>query len=496
MRLPKPAGMPAFVCLLFAGFVLAGSLAAQDAVYIIEEVSFQLDGRTQPRILEEKLEIKKGARFESREKLEAYLLDKEAILHSQRILETGSITYTAADNPDGSRGAHVFVVAEDTWNVLALPHLKFDSNKGTFLGIRFRDNNFFGSMEPLKIDIDYIIGDGDNSNGFEQELQFVIPFQLFRHDWRLRALEKAEYTSENSGWKVNSEAGIAVDFPYNEQIWTLEYVQGFYYKDEDFYGDHYYLSSKLLFGSDFTLPVDMGWLGSLKYRPDVFTGVKYRPDRELSEDRRGTEPGLSQKLFTSRVDWKGNFREGADLSVKNEFAWNLEEREWRNGMQWAAIGHKSLSFMGVSGRLSGFYQFFKDRGPEDDDEVGKPIRGILDDRLRGDAAIFLNLDFPVKMWVWFLDPYIEVQAGPFFDAALIKHRGDSFRLDGMYYSAGIEVVGFPLFLSRSIYLRMSLGLDLEAFFDDHKLTGFAPRKDANGKEWKRLEAFIGFGHHY
>jgi hypothetical protein len=476
--------------------------AKPGAEYIIADVFFQLDGRTQERILKKKLDIEKGKRFSTREELEDYLLDKEIILHSQRVLETGSITYTVQEGPGGVLAVQVFVVAEDTLNVLGLPHFKYDSNKGLFLGLRFRDNNFFGSMEPLRLDIDYIIGGGDNSNGFEQEIQFVIPFRLFQHDWRLRALEKAEYTTESSGWKINAETGLALDLPYNEQIWTLEYVQGYYYKDDDYYGDHYYLSSKLLFGSDFSLPFSAGRLGSLKYRPDVFTRVKYRADRDLSEDRRGVEPGFSHKVFVSRVDWKENFREGADLSVKNEVAWNLRESEWRNSVELALVGHKALSFMGVSGRLSGFYQFFRDKGPEDDEEVGKPMRGILDDRMKGDAAIFLNLDLPVKMWVWFLDPYIEVQVGPFFDLALIKRRGEHFQRDGMYYSAGIEAVGFPKFLSRSIYFRASLGLDLEAFFDDRKLTGPVPEKKAdhpprnNGEPWKRLEAFIGFGHHY
>jgi hypothetical protein len=511
----RPALLPALVTLLCASFVFAAPLAAQDtpnqepAAYVIEEVFFQLTGRTQESVLRKKLDIKKGRVFASREDLEAYLLDRETVLQSQRVLEQGSISYTTEDKPGGSHTVQVFVIAEDTWNIIGLPNLKYDSNEGFFLGARFRDNNFFGSMEPLKLDIDYIIGDGENSNGFEQEIQFVIPFRLFRHDWRVRALEKAEYTTESKGWKINAETGLAVDFPYNEQIWTLEYVQGYFRKDEDYYDDHYYgdrsyLSSKLLFGSDFTLPVSAGWLGDLKYRPDVFTRVKYRPDKELSEYRRGTEPGFSHKLFTSRIDWKENFREGADLSVRNETAWNLQETEWRTSVEWSLSGYKALSFMGLSGRLSGFYQFFRERGPWDDDEVGRPIRGILDDRLRGDSAIFLNLDAPVKMWVWFLAPYLEVQAGPFFDAALVKRKGETFKLDDAYYSAGMEVVVFPTFLSRSIYLRASLGIDLEAFFDDHKLRGVIPKKekdlnkDMNGKDrqWKRLEAFIGFGHHY
>jgi hypothetical protein len=486
---------------------LAPGLGAQEepaggAGYVIEEIFFQLEGRTQEKILKKKLAIEKGRSFATREELEEYLVDKEVILLSQRVLETGSVTYTAREEPGGVFSVDVFVVAEDTWNMLGLPHFKYDSNKGVFLGLRFRDNNFFGSMEPLRLDIDYVLGEGGNSNGFEQEIRFVLPFQLFQHDWRLRGMDKAEYTTESGGWKIISEMGLAVDFPYDERVWTLEYVQGYYYKDKDYYGDHYYLSSKLLFGSDFSLPLSVGKLGSLKYRPDVFTRVKYRPDRDLCEDRRGVEPGVSHKFFVSRIDWKDNFREGADLSATNEIAWNLREAQWRNSVELALTGHKALSFMGLSGKLSGFYQFFRDKGPEDDDEVGKPMRGILDDRMAGNAAVFLNLDFPVKMWVWFLDPYLEVQAGPFFDFAVIKRRAEYFRRGGVYYSAGIEAVAFPKFLSRSIYFRASLGLDLEAFFDDRKLTGPVPHKKADhpprpgGEPWKRLEAFIGFGHHY
>jgi hypothetical protein len=500
MKKPPLLCFAAFAFFLLLSFSLKAQEGGDEAeAYIITEVSFQLDGRTQGHILEKKLEIKKGARFASRKALEAYLLDREEALRSHRVLETGSVTYITGEIGEGGRAVHVFVVAQDTWNIIGLPNLKYDSNKGFFAGFRFRDNNFFGSMEPLRLDLDYIIGEA--SNGFKQEMQFVIPFRLFEHVWRLRSLEKAEYLTQGGGWKINAETGLAVDFPYNEQIWTLEYVQGFYYRDKDFYDDHFYHSSKLLFGSDFTLPVDMGWFGGLKYRPDVFTRLKYRPGRDLSTERRGVEPGLSHKIFVSRVDWKENFREGAHLSVGSEHAWNLNEERAKQMLEWAFIGHKALSFMGVSGRLSGFYQFFKERGPEDDNEVGKSIRGILDDRLRGEAAIFVNIDLPVKMWVWFLEPYIEVQAGPFFDLALVRRRDRAFSREGLYYSAGLEVVGFPKFLSRSIYVRASLGLDLEAFSRDHKLRGEVPEKDMDAppiddKPWKRLEAFIGFGHHY
>jgi hypothetical protein len=474
-------------------------------VYVIKDVVYHLTGRTQQVVLEKRLEIKKGAAFSSEKELTAYLADRREILLSQRVLDKANLTYTLhsptgeKDSVDDVGGAeyevYVFVSAEDTANWIITPFFKYDSNSGLLLGLRFRDYNFFGSMEELKLNLDYLFGKKENGNELKQELAFLIPFRFLEHTWRLRTAEKLGYKMDGKTWKFDAETGLAVDFPQGERDWTLEYVQSYYYNDTDFYGDRYYTESKLLFGTGFDLPLQLGRIGSVKYRPDVFTRVKYRHNKDLSPERRGVEPGLSQTLFSRRIDWKDNFREGADLSLTIETAWNLRESRWKNTIDWAAIGHKAFPWLGLSSRLEGYFQFFQEKGPQFDDELGKPIRGILDDRLRGDAGLFLNIDIPVKMWTWFLDPYLEVHAGPFFDMALIRRKGEGFKPKDAYYSGGLQVMLFPRF-SRSIFIRGFLGIDLEAFFDDHKLTGDAPRADANGKPWSRLEAYIGFGHHY
>ncbi len=465
-----------------------------DGAFIIQDVTFRITGRTWERALEKKIDIHKGRTFATIQEVEAYLKDREQLVRNQRVLSEGKITYTTSALPDGKTAVHVTVETRDTWNVVLLPYFKYDSNSGLLLSIRARDFNFLGSMEALKLNLDYTFTDtGDNE--FGNELTFTVPFRLVDKDWRFGLSQGLTYNAGTGDYIFNLTTSMAVDFPVKRRDWTLEFSQSYLYDDTDSYGDHQYHQSKIAFDTDFDLPWTLGRLGNLRYGPGVFAQVKYRFDRSLSDRRRGVEPGFTHSVFVERVDWHGNFRDGAALSLGNTLIYNPVEDLWRNSIDWSAAGHKAFSWVGFSGRFSGFFQFDRERGPADSDAVGAPIRGILDDRLKGDSGLFVNTDIDVKMWMWFLDPYFEVQAGPFLDLALVKRRGESFNPGEMYYGGGVQVVVFPKF-ARSLYLRASLGFDLEAVLDDYRIKGFAPREDDDGKRWKRWEAFIGFGHHY
>ncbi len=495
----RPGKKVAVACVAFlfaAGIAAAqgGPAVKDEKKFVIQDITFQITGRTWERALEKKIEIEEGRTFVTIGEVEAYLKDREQVVMNQRVLSEGKVSYTTSARPDGMTAVHVVVTTVDTWNVIVLPYFKYDSNSGLLLSIRARDFNFLGSMETLKLNLDYTFTDtGDNE--FGNELSFIVPFRLVDKDWRFGLTQGLTYNADDDDYKFDITASMAVDFPVDRQDWTLELSQAYVYDDDDYYGDRRYHQSKVAFGTDFDLPWTLGRLGALQYGPDVFAQVKYRFDKELSEERRGAEPGFTHAVFVERVDWYGNFRDGAELSFGNTVIYNPGEARWKNSLDWKAVGHKAFSWIGISGRFSGFFQFDKERGLEDGDDVGEPIRGILDDRLQGDAGLFLNTDIAVKMWMWFLAPYFEVQAGPFLDFALVKREDESFKLDEMYYGGGLQVVVFPKF-ARSLYLRASLGFDLEAVLDDHQITGLAPRRDDDGKRWRRWEAFIGLGHHY
>ena len=52
------------------------------------------------------------------------------------------------------------VYTRDTWNLIALPYFKYDSNSGLLLALRGRDYNFFGTMQTLTLNLDYFPNSG------------------------------------------------------------------------------------------------------------------------------------------------------------------------------------------------------------------------------------------------------------------------------------------------------------------------------------------------
>jgi hypothetical protein len=458
--------------------------------FVIEDVVYNISGLTWERILAKRADIKKGKTFTNLADLEAYLADRRQVIINQRVLAEADLTYTTRDLPDGNVGVLVSVNTKDTWNIVLLPYLKYDSNTGLLLSLRGRDFNFLGSMETLKLDLDYLFNPDTKEHEFGQELAFVLPFRFVNYDWRFGLEEGLTYNASEDDYEFRLISSVSIDLPFYMQDWTLSFSQGYFYNDSDSYGDTSYHQSKAAFGTEFELPYEFGHLGVLKYKPQVFTQVKYHAGRDLSEERRGVEPGFTHELFVERIDWIGNFRDGAYISLGNTDIYNLRDLRWKNSLNWKVVGHKAFPWIGLSGRLSGFLQFDKELGVEEDDNVGEPIRGILDDRLMGDAGIFLNTDFLLKMWLWKLDKVFEVQAGPFIDMALVKRKGESFNLGDLWYGGGVQVLVFPKF-ARSLYIRASLGFDLEAVLEDGGLSGSASR---DGK--KKWEMFIGLGHHY
>ena len=86
--------------------------------------------------------------------------------------------------------------------------------------------------------------------------------------------------------------------------------------------------------------------------------------------------------------------------------------------------------------------------------------------------------------------WFTAQLSPFFDAAYFQYGGEDDDWDPMWYGAGLEGFAY-LKSSRSVYLRVSFGVDLQAMMEGGGLSDPAPRDD--GQRW---ELYIGLGHHY
>ncbi|POR05357.1 hypothetical protein AU468_01370 [Alkalispirochaeta sphaeroplastigenens] len=465
---------------------------------VIHEVSWTLQGRTRRWVLEQLLEIKEGLEFPSEEALEEFIREQQQLLTNQRELQSSSISYEILppDSPDthdplAPRLLHVTVETQDTWNVIALPYVRYDSNDGLLLSFRIRDYNFFGTLQDLRIDLDYEFTD-DDENIVTLSSEFKLPFQVFQRDWAL-VMEQSLSLEED---EFDLELGIGLEYYFSwlRRDWTLGFMQEYRYLTDDDEDDNDYFTNSLTLGTGIDLPLRLPGFGQLRYLPSVKGEVKYRPGG-ISEERKGTTAGFEHGLRAGRANWDGNYRQGLTLALENENTYNITTDSWDQEITTRVSGYRAFlrggrdgwPRLGISGSLSSFYLI---NGADDDqDDAAKDARGIMNDKMNGDLGIFLNLD--VLFTVWTLRPIFEMQIGPFFDIAYVRdtrgdfHESSSFdRHRDIQYSAGFSVIGFPLF-ARSLFLRGTYGLDLEEIYD-----GTSPL-DGNARV-----IFIGLGHHY
>lgn len=454
--------------------------------YIIRKITYIIEGKTRENVLSHYLDIKPGESFSTEEELTLFIEDKLQLIDNQRSLAEGNIKtiYSIDSNNPGKNFVDLEIFVKDTWNYLVLPYPKYDSNTGFLLSLRGRNYNFLGGMETLSLNLDYI---KPPTGGSEYSLNggFAVPFYLFGYNWKFDFSENIIITPENP-LKLYTKAGLSVDIPLDNLTWKASIDQNYYLnQDGEADVDGSYMMTAARFGSSIPTGLELPLFGELSYSPGITTSLAYKPFDTLSEDRKGYDLGGDHGISAGRINWLGNFRDGASLSASQNLRYNFTTDLWLSSQNFEFQFHKALGWGGISSRLKGSY-LYNSTGTG----IGEPIRGILNDRLDGDASVFLNLDFPVKIWIWFLDRWFEGHISPFFDYALVRPENGNFSLDEGWYGAGIEGFAF-LKAARSIYLRVSVGLDMEAIFDGAMPGDPAPRDGAS-----IYTIFIGLGHHY
>ena len=502
-RRPKP-----YLWLALAVWTLSGipaALFAQDQdppaeapadgpAFMISEVTYRIEGRTRRWVLEDLLDLEPGRSFASEEELLAHLAQQQQQLVNQRSLQSALVT---ASYPDGDMVGgeavlvDVLVETEDTWNVIVLPYARYDSNTGLLLSLRGRDYNFFGTLTELELNFDYERTD-EEQDLFTISSQFSVPFRMLERRWRLIMDQNLEIEGDEFDFDLGLGLGYMVELFGID--WEAVYEQRYRYITNDELGDGSFLTSRVSLASGIGTGLLLGPFGELEYQPELYAETNYRPGGSISDARRGVTVGFDQGLAAGGFDWIGNYRRGLRLRLQNENAWNVTRDRWDTEVNAQVAAFLPLwqpdptewPKAGISAALGGFYLI---NGAEDDqDDAAADARGILNDRMQGDVAAFLNLDALVTVWT--LEPIFEAQFGVFLDTAFVRDTRGTFgssALDlerDLRFGSGIEVIGFPLF-ARSLYVRGSLGFDLRTMID-----GASPlSSDAR-------EIFIGLGHHY
>lgn len=452
--------------------------------YQITAVDYQIEGKTREGPLSDRLEIKIGMKFQDIVSLEAYIEDKRQVLANERVLESSDILLVQGEMKEGIVPVTLVVKARDTWNLIILPYPKYTTNDGLLLSLRIRNYNFLGSMENLNVDLDYRFDENKNSS-FGVGVSFDLPFVMADLDWAIATSQvfaynfsgRLTYTSKNT---------LRLYLEGERFLWTVRAGQHlFWNEDGDLDTDLDKVVLQTLGG--ISTEVDLfrlGDLGFLTLTPDLEIGSKYLAEGgTISEDRRGAYVSASYTFKTGRADWIENLRRGTVLSVQNAFSYNFHSESWGITVTTQARHYEAWNNrIGLNSRLTVYGSLLGIS-----EGIGGYIRGIPDTNIDGDYAAFVNLDLPIRLFDFkpsllikkdWLD--FEAHAAPFVDAALVRNgEGADFE---PYLCGGLELFGF-LKRSRSIYARLSLGVNALGYFEDRSLSG-------------NYELFFGLGHDY
>jgi hypothetical protein len=474
-------------------------------VYVIRDIVFNSAGRTQPFALMYHGEFRIGERISGAENLEKYIQKKTQLLLNQRVLSTVSVDYAAGDaGEDGLIPVDLFITTTDTWNIIALPYAKFDDNTGFELTLKARDYNFLGAMSPLRIDLGYTLDEDylwDFSKGsFNFMIDSNTPFKALGYNWNFNFDHYFSFI-HNEPLYYKNVTGLSMELPYERTTFTFGFDENIIFNEENEdkyeadYGKRFeggYMSSELYASWKIPLGFTIGHFGELNYIPKIAGKINYRPGGDVDVPRKGPTGTFSHTIGFGQIDWKGNYRDGLEIEVKNSNEYNFFKEKWEKEISFSGTGHFFLArIFGVSSRLQ--YRHWFD---EPYDNGGDALRGIRNNDVYADYMLSLNMDFPFRLLRLYPSELFnnnnlrlfdfELHTSPFIDLALVRDPIYDISLspEELLYSGGIEFIIFPAFM-RSIYLRISVGFNLRKFMETKTIPAGNDR-----------ELFIGLEHHY
>jgi len=499
-----------------------------DAVFIIDKFDFNIKGMTKPYAIIRNGELKTGEIFNGYEALQKYIADKTQLLLNQRVLKTARIDYTVGEKQaDGKYPLVLLISTEDTWNIIALPYPKYDSNTGFELILKARDYNFLGAMNPLRLDIGYKL-DENNLSSLIVELESDTPFTAFGFNWNFTFNNYFNYRPQVSTdvfehFFYQNTSGLSMELPVKRTTFTFGFTEYLKLNEEnaDRYKPDYgkfqtgvYMASVL--STSWKIPTGLlvGDYGELTYLPGISTTFNHEfPKWPLADFRRGPMMGFSHSLGFDKIDWLGNRRKGLSASFSNSYSYNfyqIDEDAKALSLSYSVSGkgHFIISdSFGVSTYLQFRHWFYHD--PDYNDSAGDALRGIMDNAVHADYMLSLNLDFPVKILEflpskWFKTEKLrffdfEMHVSPIIDMALY-HDPESniaFSFKNMLVSGGMEIIVFPGFM-RSLYVRVSVAWNFIEQINNPREYYLNPVLPIlpHLPEGRNREIFFGIGHHY
>lgn len=485
--------------------------------YKITEIVYKISGLTKQTPLSKAVPIEKDTLFFSKEELEEYIETLNIEFKNLRTLESHRIETEFLPAEDGLIPVKLTIYTKDTWNIIALPYPRFDSNSGFQLKLKVKDFNFFGFMQTLNVDVVYE-NDENEKSAFSFKTDFAIPFKAGPVDltWDIKA---GLAFKEKQKPEFEFSTGLDAAYTYKNITLHAGFIQGINIyglqqpktpadktgEDSDSKKDQ--ASSSYYFTDTFYLymPVEIyktQSAGVLTWTPYFSLGGNWKFGKITDEKLRGMKVKWSHTLAMGKINWHKNFRHGYSFEVDNAYEYNTL---WdKVNISFSANSNGFYSFWDRIG-LYGNFNFFYNLHGKTSNKAGEQLRGILNKRVSTDTAFTLNMDFPIKIglfkfeeitgiqWTRFLG--FELHVVPFLDIALTHDikSGTYFNPKHGWYSGGMEIIVYPVKM-RSIYGRISIGQDLTGIKTFKDL--FRLRRISERDGLPATEIFIGIGLHY
>ena len=529
--------------------------------YKVTNIIYTIEGKTKEYALDRNLDINKHKVFATKDDFDVFLEDLKKRLDSNRIFKETSVEATFEDaSEDGIIPVTLSISAKDTKNRIFLPYPKYKSDDGKFPSggsayLKVKDYNFLGLMNTLTMALSVELeteNEGEPMDktfglSFDYDLPFSVdPFKLtWENDFSI------DYTIGDSAPEYDITTGFDIKLPFDIFALDLELKQSVA-RNEDYieYGDAIYFTEF----EKFSIPITVGEIenwGKVTYSPFI-SATQYWDKDGISIDNeslRGLETKFGHTISSSRIDWNGNFRNGASVSVEQSYIYNSYNRALTPYYEGELKIFLASKYAGLAMRFLTFQnvQTYSNSGMTGK-KIGDELRGIRDSQkfdndywtdgeenevykaspyaLKTPAALIFNFDFPIKVfttdWMslrekiitgFFMpvfhtsdDPLImkpfkilkdldfELQFSPFVDVGLTYNRATKkqYSLRDGFYAGGLEMLVYPAKF-RSIVVRTSFGVDIGRKIFKNKLDLDTDWRRTSTSTW---EAYIGLGLHY
>jgi len=484
-----------FLAVCFSGFSQEAEAEAEiltqtqdNSIYVINSFNYNVKGLTRPFALNDKAQIEVGHEITGRANLEKFIQDKKQLLINERVLKDNvRIEYTVAEPLEsGKYPVDMEIYVEDTWNIIALPYPKYDSNSGFELTIKARDYNFLGTMQPLRIDLGYRY-DQDGESYFDLMLDSNYPFEALGLSWTFDFDHNISYRpTMEEPWYYKNTTGLSLDIPAGRTKLTTGFSVSFLVNEEitdseknifsvnDEFQKGLYMSLKPYTSLEIPTGLEIGSFGELTYTP----GISYTHNIEFSpwpllDFKKGPFIDFSQNLFFGRIDWKGNLREGLSVNLVNTINCNfyylrndLDPLSYYYSVELKGYLIFLENFLGITSRLTHRHWINTSH-----DQAGDMLRGVYDRDVNAELMVSFNFDFQflllkIRPSEWFPSVKFmrifnfDLQFNPVFDAAWYKSpvRDFSLNSENFLIGAGLELIIFPQSW-RSLFFRISAAWD-------------------------------------